>query len=793
LRVCSRLLPGTGRAGMGDSRGEKVPGGDDTLEPAHPLSAIMRALVNLSAPAAIVGPDHTIACRNRAFEAEFGTPGDNRCYECLHGTDGPCAGCPIDSMAKGGSTRTEWTSKKTGKTYSLSTTRLPTECGIYALHICYPIVGSGAVNRLRVALESERQKLRQYFEALPVLAYNVTPDGKIADCNTRAVEVLEYETKNDLVGRPLIDTIYAPSSREKARQVLRRWRLEGRIESEELEIITRTGKTISVLLNVDTILDENSRPLHSLSTQIDISELKQASRAVADERDNLISVLQALEDGLLITDEDYDVIYVNSLIEGLYGPWRGKKCYQYFEVGEAVCEHCPGETVYSGRNTRREWLCPKNQRVYEIVDTLVRNPDGTRSRVEIFRDITDRKQAEDQLGLQLELLRTLMDTLPTPIFYKDIDGRYMGCNRAFEECLGLAQQEIIGKTAYDIVPWVDADEHCRHDKELFANPGRQTYQWRVRNGEGEMRDVVFHKATLRGPGGLIAGLVGNIVDISDLKSTESALRESESALLMAKSQLEKYSEELEQLVESRTERIMELERQRAAGERLAATGRMAARLAHEINNPLAGIKNSFLLIRKAVPEDHPRRGYVDLIETEIDRIAMIIRKMFELYRDEEQIRRPVSLVGSIKEVFTLLESSVRAREISLVLDPPEGPVLARLQAGYLTQVMFNLLRNAIEASPTAATITVSLRTEGSEAVIEVRDRGSGIAPEHRDLIFEPFFTTKPEEDHEGVGLGLSVSRSMVEAMGGSITFETTLGKGTTFIVRLPCEMEEEDE
>jgi signal transduction histidine kinase len=139
--------------------------------------------------------------------------------------------------------------------------------------------------------------------------------------------------------------------------------------------------------------------------------------------------------------------------------------------------------------------------------------------------------------------------------------------------------------------------------------------------------------------------------------------------------------------------------------------------------------------------------------------------------------------------LALLESSLREKEIRLLVDAPQAPVRARLPVGYLSQVMFNLLRNAIEASPTAGTITVSVEPEASGPVIKIKDEGHGIAPEHKDLIFEPFFTTRSEGDLHGLGLGLSVSKSMTEAMGGTITFETNVGKGTTFVVRFPLETE----
>ena len=142
-------------------------------------------------------------------------------------------------------------------------------------------------------------------------------------------------------------------------------------------------------------------------------------------------------------------------------------------------------------------------------------------------DITARKQAEEALAAHLQFLQLLLDTIPNPIFFKDAQGAYLGCNKAFEDFLGVTRQEIVGKSVYDLSPKELADEYHRMDLEAFQTTGTQVYESRVQAADGARRHVVFHKATFPDPTGGVGGLVGIITDITGLKQAEAELRESE--------------------------------------------------------------------------------------------------------------------------------------------------------------------------------------------------------------------------------------------------------------------------
>lgn len=142
-------------------------------------------------------------------------------------------------------------------------------------------------------------------------------------------------------------------------------------------------------------------------------------------------------------------------------------------------------------------------------------------------DITAIKKAQEELAGQYAFLNTLLNTIPSPVFYKDAAGRYLGCNRSFESFLGLPREAIVGKTAFDIAPSDLAKTYEEADRELMSRLETQIYENRVRHASGKVMDVIFSKAVFFDPEGKVAGLIGIINDITDLKRAEQALRDRE--------------------------------------------------------------------------------------------------------------------------------------------------------------------------------------------------------------------------------------------------------------------------
>jgi hypothetical protein len=221
---------------------------------------------------------------------------------------------------------------------------------------------------------------------------------------------------------------------------------------------------------------------------------------------------------------------------------------------------------------------------------------------------------------------------------------------------------------------------------------------------------------------------------------------------------------------------------------LTTMGRVAARVAHEINNPLAGIQNAFLLIKDAVPTTHPHYAYVGSIEREIGRISKVTRQLYETYRPEQDTTGMASVQLVVTDAVAFLEQVNRASAVQIVTDVSRVPGAVPVPAAILRQIVYNLVQNAIDASPAGGTVKVIATATATQLELCVQDEGPGVPASLKEQIFEPFFSTKEKEmKTSGMGLGLALVRRTVAAAGGTIAVHTRDTGGAEFVVTLPLE------
>ena len=240
-------------------------------------------------------------------------------------------------------------------------------------------------------------------------------------------------------------------------------------------------------------------------------------------------------------------------------------------------------------------------------------------------------------------------------------------------------------------------------------------------------------------------------------------------------------------LESFAEEVERSQNQLIQAEKMAAVGRLAASLAHEINNPLQAIQNSLHLALHQGLEEEKRRQFLEMAQQEVARLVQIVRRMLDFYRPSSAMQ-PLDVNRPVEDALAIAGKRLQQARIEVVsrLSPNLPPT--RGAPNQLTQVFLNIIINAVEAMSEGGTLWVgsAYHAERRQIVVAFRDSGPGIAPEMHEHMFEPFHTSKST----GTGLGLAISYGIIERHGGMIEVESPPGSGTTFIVRLPQHYEE---
>ena len=376
-----------------------------------------------------------------------------------------------------------------------------------------------------------------------------------------------------------------------------------------------------------------------------------------------------------------------------------------------------------------------------------------------------------------DLLRAVIDLIPALIYAKDIHSRFIVCNEFTARTMGITPAEAIGRTDFDFYPEEMARRFHADEQHVLTSgqPIIDREESALDRPTGNARELLTSKVPLRDRQGRTIGIVGIGRDVSKLKDAERRL---------------------------------------ASAERLESIGRLAAGIAHEINTPVQYVGDSIYFIRDAIAElldgaslaatARPTPADTDFAQARgelsaaieraiegLERIAEIVRSMKDFSYPDQTEMSGVDLNRAVQSTLVVARNTYKY-VADVVTHLGELPLVSCF-GGLINQVILNLVTNAADAiadrvKDTGARGLITVRTylEENQAVIAVSDTGLGIPQLIRGHIFDPFFTTK--EVGRGTGQGLTLCRNIVvKAHGGSLTFDTKLGEGSTFYVRLPLE------
>jgi PAS domain S-box-containing protein len=269
-------------------------------------------------------------------------------------------------------------------------------------------------------------------------------------------------------------------------------------------------------------------------------ELFEANEKTGKSESHLKTLIRTIPDLIWLKDVDGVYLACNRSFEQFFGATEeeivGKTDYDFVsrELADFFREHDRKAMEAGKPSVNEEWIpfaSDGHKALLETIKTPVIGSNGQIAGVlGIGRDITERKQAEESAEEAALFLETLIDAIPFPVYYKDIDGNYLGFNKAYAEFFQKSKSEILGSNVFQILPPELAEVYSPKDDELFRNPGFQKYESLAKDSRGQMHDVIFHKASFNNAKGELSGLIGVIVDITGLKRTEEALRENQRML-----------------------------------------------------------------------------------------------------------------------------------------------------------------------------------------------------------------------------------------------------------------------
>jgi signal transduction histidine kinase len=317
-------------------------------------------------------------------------------------------------------------------------------------------------------------------------------------------------------------------------------------------------------------------------------------------------------------------------------------------------------------------------------------------------------------------------------------------------------------------------------------PGHEAFDAIVRCGS--WRGISMLRPLKGQPFACSAVLVANVDESGVVKSITALCRDVADSVLVKDNNhgLGELYQSLERIVGERTDRLRSLEAKRSEYQYYVATARMAARVVHEINNPLGSIKNAALLLKRFSVTSLEAKQWLDLLGAEVDRIASIVRQMYSLYSPPEAAVVESHLDLLLQDIQLLAEPRYKRLGVTLTTSVSHPAAAFSIAENMVKQILLALIYNALEASSAGQRVSLHVEISPLDVVFHVRDTGVGIANSIKSQLFEPFFTTKRTHGStSGVGLGLSVSRSLARSLGGDLEFKSIPGLETIFSLRVP--------
>jgi PAS domain S-box-containing protein len=619
----------------------------------------------------------------------------------------------------------------------------------------------------RTAAEEELRKFSRVVEQTASTVVITDAEGVIEYVNPRFTETSGYAAAEAIGRRPSL----LKSGHTTPEEYAALWRTikAGGVWRGEFHNRRKDGTLYWEAATLSPIRDGAGRITHYAGIKEDITGRKEMEAALRRSAAFDEAALKSLGEGLYTIDGQGLVTYMNPAAEELFG-WtfaelHGRKMHdathhRYRDGRPFPSSECAGFQVLAhGRplKNHEDVFIRKDGTFFDVMYSIAPLHDdagGITGLVVVFSDITERKRAETALQESEEQYRAIIETAADGFWMLDGEGRILEINEAYARRSGYGRAELLTMRIADLEAQESPEEIRAHIEKVQRN-GSDLFETRHRAKSGEVWPAEVNASYWAGRGGRFFGFLR---DITDRKRTEAAL--------------DALHAEMEQLMKQHV------------------ASQTAAAIAHELNQPLIAVASyaeaAQRLLRAGNPQPDRLRHAIEGSAQQAQRAGQVVRELLAFMKVGEVQTEPVDLNGVVRGVLARVEENApEAFQARLELEPDLPAVRAnRLQ---IEKVLSNLVQNGIEAmreagiSPQAMTVAVRTGADGSMAQVTVQDSGPGIDAQALHRIFDPFFTTKTA----GLGMGLAISRAIVEAHGGQLWLEVGPGPGATFHFTLP--------
>lgn len=651
--------------------------------------------------------------------------------------------------------------------------RLPQGGYLKAKNILIPVKENGMVRRVEGIIvpisrdepleESKKEPkidFRSLFQNVPVGVFQTTFDGKLIRANPALVKMLGYSSEEELTSIPVEDQYLNPNDRE-------RWlrELKGLVEikNAELKLKRKDGTPITVLEHSYIVRSSEGKTPYMEGILADITELKAMEEALRRSEEEKRLLLNSVEESVSFQDSNHRIIWANrTALQALSLPLEkvvGRVCYQMWYGRTQPCEGCPVvAALKTGEYKFAETSSPDGGYWLTHASPVKNEKGEIIGVVHSSLDITRLKKAEEALKESRIFLDAIISNAPMAISVRRKSGELLFVNEAWKKFWGLTdirirelEEKSRGQTLTERIPYLK--QYAPKIERLLQEGGKLWIPEVQVEGkglkEGSWISIYFY--TLKDNKGSVDRLVAMTQDVTLEKMAQEEIKKAKADLL--------YS------------------------------------VSHELKTPVLALISAQEIIRSFPENERPAKflEYETLWARNLDRLMALIDNLLDSQRSHDGTItlhiKPSRLELIIRELIDNFQAVSKAQEVEIKLEEKCQPSLIEIDPEAIGKSLSNVISNALKFSPRGGTVLVTLDKKDSTVEISVKDQGPGIPLEEQERLFNPFQRARNAKELgvPGTGLGLYVTKILVEKHGGKVLLESSPGQGTTVRILLPVQ------